>query len=232
MRAIVRVGLPDLVRTIEQSGAIATFVTTLRPGGTALNGVVTVDVNLLLYSFGLPLFAALTLAARERAWKRHLGVGYVALQPFIAWGVLADFLKNVAITAGPAVASQTGFAGWQREAIAFAFQFGSLILPAVAPVGAVGCAARPVPGGAAPSPRIAGKRDAVPLRRRVADRAFSCELALAQHLALHLAGRRHRQRVDEFDLLRILVRREMLADVLLRCRLRALPTARVRVPAR
>lgn len=133
-RAIVRVGLPDIVRTIEQSGAIATFVTTLRPGGTALNGVVTVDVNLLLYSFGLPLFAALTLAARERAWKRHLGVGYVALQPFIAWGVLADFLKNVAITAGPAVASQTGFAGWQREAIAFAFQFGSLILPAVAPI--------------------------------------------------------------------------------------------------
>lgn len=133
-RAIVRVGLPDIVRTIEQSGAIATFVTTLRPGGTALNGVVTVDVNLLLYSFGLPLFAALTLAARERAWKRHLGVGYVALQPFIAWGVLADFLKNVAITAGPAVASQTGFAGWQREAIAFAFQFGSLILPAVAPM--------------------------------------------------------------------------------------------------
>ena len=133
-RAIVRVGLPDIVRTIEQSGAIATFVTTLRPGGTALNGVVTVDVNLLLYSFGLPLFAALTLAARERAWKRHLCVGYAALQPFIAWGVLADFLKNVAITAGPAVASQTGFAGWQREAIAFAFQFGSLILPAVAPI--------------------------------------------------------------------------------------------------
>ena len=40
-------------------------------------------------------------------------------------------------------------------------------------------------------------------------------LALAQHLALHLAGRRHRQRVDELDLLRILVRREELAHVLL-----------------
>lgn len=133
VRALVRVGLPDIVRTIEQSGAIVTFVTTLRPGGAAPNGVVTVDVNLLLYSFGLPLLTALTLAARERAWKRHLAVGYAALQPFIASGVLADFLKNVAITAGPAVASQTGFAEWQREVIAFAFQFGSLILPAVAP---------------------------------------------------------------------------------------------------
>jgi hypothetical protein len=53
--------------------------------------------------------------------------------PFVAWGVLADFLKNVAITSGPLVASQTGFSAWQREAIAFAFQFGSLILPTVVP---------------------------------------------------------------------------------------------------
>ena len=53
--------------------------------------------------------------------------------PFVAWGVLADFLKNIAITSGPLVASQTGFSAWQREAIAFAFQFGSLILPTVVP---------------------------------------------------------------------------------------------------
>ena len=53
--------------------------------------------------------------------------------PAVAWGVSADFLKNVAITAPAQVASQTGFVAWQREAIAFAFQFGSLILPAVAP---------------------------------------------------------------------------------------------------
>jgi len=96
-------------------------------------GFVSVDVNLLLYSFGMPLLAALTLAAREPSWKRHLLVGYVVIIPFIAFGGFADFLKNVAITAGPAVASQTGFSAAQREAIAFAFQFGSLILPAIVP---------------------------------------------------------------------------------------------------
>jgi hypothetical protein len=134
VRAIVRLGFDDLVRSVEQAAALATFVTTLRPGAAATTGAVTVDVNLLLYSFGLPLFAALTLAARERAWKKHLAIGYAAMLPCIAWGVLADFLKNVAITAGPFVASQAGFAAWQRETIAFAYQFGSLILPAVAPV--------------------------------------------------------------------------------------------------
>ena len=100
---------------------------------------------MLLYSFGLPMFAALTLAAREPRWLRALAIGYVALVPAIAWGVLADFLKNIAITAAPQVASQAGFSPIQREMIVFAFQFGSLILPAVVPGDRVGAHASRVP---------------------------------------------------------------------------------------
>jgi hypothetical protein len=133
VRAVSYVALHDIVRGVEQSSAVATFVTTLEPGNAVAGGVLTVDVDLLLYAFGLPLFAALTLAARERRWKRHLVIGYAALLPCIAWGALAECLKSVAITAGPYVASQTGFVAWQREAIAFAYQVGSLILPAAAP---------------------------------------------------------------------------------------------------
>jgi hypothetical protein len=47
--------------------------------------------------------------------------------------VVAEFLKNIAITATPLVASQAGFSAVQREAIAFAYQFGTLILPTVVP---------------------------------------------------------------------------------------------------
>ena len=131
---VTTVGFGDLVRDVEQQGAIVTFVTSLRPGDIgARAGSISVDVNALLYSYGLPMFAALTVAAREAHWPRRLLVGYAALLPFTAWGMLADFLKNVAITAGPLVASQTGFVAWQREAIAFAYQFGALILPTVAP---------------------------------------------------------------------------------------------------
>ena len=110
-----------------------TVLTTLKPGQAVAGGAVSVDVNMLLYSFGLPMFAALVLAAREPRWSRILAIGYVALLPVVAFGVVADFLKNVAITAGPMVASQTGFSPLQREAIVFAFQFGSLILPTVVP---------------------------------------------------------------------------------------------------
>ena len=134
VKLIAQIGLGDLVRGIEQSGRTLVFATSLRPGVVgAQSASITVDVNMLLYAFGLPLYAALVLAARDPRWPRLLAVGYVVLTPFVAWGVLADFLKNVAITAGPLIASQTGFVSWQREAIAFAYQLGALILPTVAP---------------------------------------------------------------------------------------------------
>jgi hypothetical protein len=130
---VARGGFGDLVQGVEQTGATLAFTTTLRAGQAVAGGVVSVDVNLLLYSFGLPLFAALTLAANEPGRARRLLLGYAVLVPVFAFGAVADFLKNVAITATAQVISQTGFSAWQREAIAFAFQFGSLILPAVAP---------------------------------------------------------------------------------------------------
>jgi hypothetical protein len=134
-RLVARLAFADVVDAVEQAGATLTFVTSLKPGSAfAQSGQITVDVDMLLYAYGLPLCAALVLAAREPGWPWRLVVGYVALMPVVVWGVLADLLKNVAITAGPFVASQTGFDAWQREAIAFAYQFGSLILPAIVPM--------------------------------------------------------------------------------------------------
>jgi len=123
----------DLVRGIEQSGSTLVFVPSLKPGQSVAGGVVSVSVDGLLYSFGMPMFAALVLAAREPGWWKKLLIGYVALLPVVAFGVVADFLKNIAITVDPLVASQAGFSALQREVIAFAFQFGSLILPTVVP---------------------------------------------------------------------------------------------------
>ena len=57
------------------------------------------------------------------------------------------------------------------------------------------------------------RRQAHAERLAAAPRAFL--LLQAQHAPLHLAGGRHRQRVDELDLLRVLVGRELAAHVLL-----------------
>jgi len=133
LHGVAAVAFRDLVSSVDQTMGIVTFGTLLHPGHALTRGQVAVDVNLLLYSYGMPLLAALTVAARERAWKGKLALGYVAMLPFVTCGALADFLKNVSITAAPSVAAQAGFSAVQREAIVFAYQFGSLILPPVVP---------------------------------------------------------------------------------------------------
>jgi len=127
----------EWVKSVEQMGPLIIFVTSLKPAEGAnpagVRAVLSVESNVLLFSFGLAMLAALILAAREPHRVRMLLIGYVVLLPFQTFSVAADFLKNAAILAGPAVASQTNLNAWQREVIAFCYQFGTLILPTVAP---------------------------------------------------------------------------------------------------
>ncbi len=139
--AIAKAGFSDMILDVEKSGSLFSFVTNLRPASatsfSAGKAAVVVDSRALLYTYGLPMFAALALAAtglkNGARLAKVLAIGYVALLPFQAWGVFADALKQLAITMGPAISSQTGFSPFQREVIAFAYQFGTLILPTVIP---------------------------------------------------------------------------------------------------
>jgi hypothetical protein len=136
-QGVARLGFADLVQDVEQHGHLLTIVSTVKPmlvtTEQGAGGVLSVEVNTLLYSFGLPMLAALILAARGPHRLRTLLIGYAVLTPFVTWGMLAEFLKRLVFDAGPAVAAQTGYGPLQREAIAFAYQFGSLILPTVVP---------------------------------------------------------------------------------------------------
>ena len=133
--AVTRVALADVVQAVEQHGHVLTIVSTLKTtlGTTGKAGVISVDVNTLLYSFGLPMLAALILAARQSHPVRRLILAYLVLAPFVTWGLVAEFLKHLVFDTSVAVAAQAGFSPLQREVIAFAYQFGTLILPTVAP---------------------------------------------------------------------------------------------------
>jgi hypothetical protein len=134
---VARLAFRDLIQGVEQQGHLLTIISTLKPAlattEQSATGVISVEVNTLLYSFGLPMLAALILAARQPHPLRKLLLGYAVLAPLVVWGLVAEFLKRVAFDTAPAVAAQAGFGPLQREAIAFAYQFGSLILPTVAP---------------------------------------------------------------------------------------------------
>jgi hypothetical protein len=130
---------PRWVEAVEWSQRIVSLVTNLEVPMVAgmkegQHAALVVEANPLSYTFGLPFFAALLLASGEaRRWRKLL-MGAVILIPFQAWGICFDLLTQVAITAGPVVAAQTGFSPWQREEIALGYQFGHLILPTVAPI--------------------------------------------------------------------------------------------------
>ena len=103
LELVARFGFADIVKAVEQTAANFTFVTLLKPGDvTGKTAELVVDVDGLLYSFGLPLFAALVIAARTPRWLRILATGYAVMLPFIAFGVFADFLKDIAIRRRPA----------------------------------------------------------------------------------------------------------------------------------
>lgn len=132
-RLLVDLFKPGIVSALERSGLDLVFVTTLEvhpaPGKTAF---LLLEVNPLLYTYGLAFFLALMLAARARWWK--ILVGVAALLPFQSWGIAFDFLVQVGVKLGADISAQAGLIGWRTEAIALGYQIGTLILPSLVPV--------------------------------------------------------------------------------------------------
>lgn len=116
--------------------------------------------NVLIYSYGLPLLYGLIMATPLN-WRRtflQLGIGLVVLTAVQTFGLVGNVIKTMAFGVGPAVqsalmamdygqvapaaaaaASRNMFEalaahGLVPDAIALAYQFGYLVLPAVTPV--------------------------------------------------------------------------------------------------
>ena len=126
-----------LLTNVELGDHKLTFVTPFEaevPAAQAQQGkgLIVVEINPLIYGYGLPLLIALLFAAEGLSVSLgKLFIAYVALLPFQAWGVCFEFLKTVAFDLGPAVAAQVNFSPWTREGIALGYQFGYLILPPI-----------------------------------------------------------------------------------------------------
>lgn len=130
--------LPSVISEVERQGHLLEVVTRLNaPQGYAAGGILTFEIWPLAYAYSLPLYAALTLAApaANRARKAlYLGLGLVALMPFIALGTGFDILKHLAFTLSAETAPYIDFNGGRKELIGWGHQFGYLILPGVVPL--------------------------------------------------------------------------------------------------
>jgi hypothetical protein len=121
-----------LITGIEFGPKVITFVTKLEIHSGGQAGVVTPEVSVLVYTYGLPLFFALMLASKA-SWQRIL-LGFAVLLPFEASSVAFDALTQIAIRSGYEATLQSGYSAWGREVLALGYQMGVLIFPTVAPI--------------------------------------------------------------------------------------------------
>jgi hypothetical protein len=128
-------------RVIGHAGYLLTLSTTVTvtvppsagsPGGV---GVLEPTLNPLVYGYSLPLFAGLAMATPLSSLRRsaEIVIAFAVIWTAQAYGIVAESLKFVAFEAGPEGAAAIARAGLSTNAIALAYQFGYLILPAVAP---------------------------------------------------------------------------------------------------
>jgi hypothetical protein len=124
---------PGLVSGWDAAGGIIEFATRLqaRQGGRV--GELIFSVNALLYSYGLALFAALSLATAPRRWGALLA-GLAALTALSAWGVLFDLLQQTFIAEGALAAPDYLPTPVERNLIALGYQAGIILFPSVAPL--------------------------------------------------------------------------------------------------
>jgi hypothetical protein len=141
----VRLGgevVDDAGRVVARAGYLVSLGTRVMvtvpagPAGPGGVGVLEPTLNPMVYAYSLPLFAGLAmatpLAPRRRALQITLALAVICLCQ--AFGIIAESLKRIAFDAGAEGAAAIARAGLEPDAIALAYQFASLILPAVVPV--------------------------------------------------------------------------------------------------
>jgi hypothetical protein len=136
-------GFPQAIAAVELQGTtveiVTRFVVAPPPELTAppdAQGQLVFAINVLKYTYGLPLLLALTLAAPTAVGDKAYRVfmGGVLLLPVPVWGLACEALKVLVFQMDPAVAQQMGTTPLTRELLALAYQLGYLILPTVTPI--------------------------------------------------------------------------------------------------
>ncbi|WP_440225622.1 exosortase H-associated membrane protein [Dokdonella sp. MW10] len=132
---------PNLYAEVIQNGHTMDVVTRVLvnqagPDGRSGVGELVLTQNPLIYGYSLPLFSGLAMATPIGGWRRtlHFAIALSVIWLTQAFGVVCESLKVLGFDSGAAGANAVTAAGLQPDAIALAYQFGYLILPAVVPI--------------------------------------------------------------------------------------------------
>ncbi len=136
--------MPEVFTGSEQAGYEINFLTTLPvdkaflPPGVDPSEVAPLmfSVNPMIYGYSFPVLIGLVMATplrmRQRAFQ--FAVSLACLWPMQAFGVVFDALKTLRFNVGPLGTQAVEAAGLSANLIAFCYQAGYLIFPAVMPI--------------------------------------------------------------------------------------------------
>lgn len=141
---VLEAWLPAVFDGYEQTRHLLAFFTTLPVDPALLAGVdlsqgtpaVVIEINPMIYGYCIPVLVGLVMATPLRGLERlwQISAGLAVLLAVQTFGSVFDVLKNLGLRAGPAGAQAVADAGISLDLIAFCYQFGYLVLPAITPV--------------------------------------------------------------------------------------------------
>jgi len=122
-------------RVVAHSGYLLTLTTAVMVNVDGGVGVLEPTLNPMVYAYSLPLFVGLAMATPLATRRRivQIAIAFVLIWIAQAFGIVAESLKFLAFDAGEPGRDAIAKAGLAPNAIALAYQFAFLILPAVLP---------------------------------------------------------------------------------------------------
>ncbi len=96
------------------------------------------DINPMIYAWGLALLFGLTMATPARGLRRivQLLIGFVVVTLVTTWGVFWEIWRDMAFLMGPQAAAAVQSTNLSTTVIALGYQLGYLMFPGVVPIAA------------------------------------------------------------------------------------------------
>jgi hypothetical protein len=99
-------------------------------------GQLAFDINPLKYTYGFPLFIALTFSVRghwpDKVW--HIFIAYFVTLLVQTWGVCFDITRHLLFEFNGAYAAYFEFSGLGKMLVSLGSQLGFLLLPSLVPI--------------------------------------------------------------------------------------------------
>jgi len=126
---------PQFIESIQVHTNVFEVLTRFSVEGNA-TGQLAFDINPLKYTYGLPLFLALSLASLGKCSDKFFGLAVALILITVAqvWGLCFDIIRHLLFEFNGVYAAYFKFSSITQNMISLGSQLGFLLMPALVPI--------------------------------------------------------------------------------------------------